>query len=170
MPKPKQQAAAEKESDVTMLATLNGDALALGTSTRATMDAKVTATDGEHIDTATVDATVTAAGDKLAMTTLESFIYGNDDSGSGVLVSTTTEGVAVGEDSDSTSSTTSFAIVTKGADAGFGLCTSTASGDNYEDAYASTEEYGDITAGGDMEIDTQTFSMALSVGVAVDLA
>jgi hypothetical protein len=66
------------------------------------MDAEVSVTDGEHIDTATVDATTTA------------------------------------------------------------------SGDTYEDAYASTDAYGDVTAAGGMDTDTQSFSMALSVGVAIE--
>jgi hypothetical protein len=153
-----------------MLAALHSSVLALGSSTLATMNATVTATDGAHIDTATVNAMATAASDNLAMTTLNSFVYGDDGSGSGVLASTITEGVAVGEDSYSTSTNQSFAINTEGADVAFGLCTSTASGDDYESAYASTEAYGDISAGGGMDIDTQTFSMALSVGIAVDLA
>jgi hypothetical protein len=49
-------------------------------------------------------------------------------------------------------------------------CASTASGDRYEAAYASTGAYGDVTAGQVLETDTAESSLALSVGLAVDIA
>jgi hypothetical protein len=151
-------------------ATSSFEAMALGGSTRTTVDAKVTAIDRAHVGTAAVDARAAASGDTLATTAITGSVYGEGDDGSGVLVETTTEGVAVGDDAYSTSITTSFVITTKGADVGFGLCSSTASGDTYEDAYASTAAYGDITAGHSVDTDTADLSRALSVGIAVDLA
>jgi hypothetical protein len=147
--------------------------MAIGDSTLVEGSAELTATDGEVIDSASVDADLTAIATDdsgaLAMTGLESFTYVDDD-GSGAGVSTSTSGTAVGDTAYSTSSTSTFAIATPGADVALGLTYSAASGDGFQDADASVEPYGDITATGGMDTDTDLQSAALAVGVAVDLA
>ena len=146
------------------------DALAVGTNTSASVKAKANAAEGRSTDTSSVDVTATASGDALAATAVETFTYAGDDDGSGAGVQTATSGLAVGGDAYSTSTTKSFAISTNGADVAFALTRSRASGDGYEDAYASTDPYGDVTGGGGMDVDNPNFSTALSVGVAVDIA
>lgn len=152
-------------------ATLQLSGLAVGDSTLVEASAELTATDGEAIDTASVDGTVTAVAkdDSGALATTEIQSYTFADDGSEVGVWTETSGIAVGDTAYSTSTTSSFVIDTEGADVAFGMAYSLASGDDYQDAYASVEPYGDITAGGGMETDTPLFSSALNVGIAVDV-
>lgn len=151
-------------------AKFSADVLAVGTNTSAAVKAKATAVEGQGKDKASLEVTATASGDALAVTAVDTFTYAGGDDGSGAGVEAATSGVALGEDSYATSRTKSFAINTNGADIAFALTRSKASGDVYEDAYASVDPYGDVTGGGGMDVDNSNFSMALSVGVAVDIA
>ena len=160
---------------MTTTATTQFSGLALGDSTLVEASAELRVTNGKAISTAGVDTTITAAASDdsgaFAMTGIESFTYSEDEDGSEVGVWTSTSGTAEGDTAYVTSTTSSFAIDTeKGADVAFGMSYSFASGDEYEDAYAWTEPYGDITAGGGMDTDTALFSRALGVGIAVDVA
>ena len=155
------------------VAKLQFSGLAVGESTLVDASAKLTVTNGKAIDTASVDATITAAASDdssaLAITEIEADVYIDDGDGSGAGMSTSTSGIASGETAYTTSTSSSFAIDTNGADLAFGLSYSIASGDEYEDATASSDPYGDITARGGMDTDTALFSSALDVGIAVDM-
>lgn len=160
---------------MTTTATTQLSGVALGDSTLVDASAELTAMDGEALDTASVDTTVTAAArdedaGALAMTGIDSYTSIEDEDGSEVGVETSTSGIAEGDTAYATSTTSSFVIGTEeGADVAFGMSYSLASGDEYQDADASTETYGDIAAGGDMDTDTELFSSALDVGIAVDV-
>lgn len=149
--------------------------LAVGDSTLVETTAELTATDGQAIDSTTASAKTTAISDSedsdaLAMTTLEGLSYSEEDAGSGAGILTSTSGLATGDTAYSASSLDSFAISTEeGADVAFGICYSYASGDEYQDAEAWVEPYGDVTAEGGMDTDTAVFSAALAVGIAVDM-
>lgn len=149
------------------------DGFATGESTLVDGSAQVTASDGEVIDSATADATIAAIAidDEwaVAMTELSGSVNVAGEDGSGAAVSTETTAFASGDYAVSYSTTDSLAISTPGADVALGRTYSYAYGDeSYADA--SVEAYGDITGGGDADIDGDYFSAALAVGLAVDVA
>jgi hypothetical protein len=153
---------------------LEVESTATGESTLADFSADLTATGDGTGGTAGVDATTVAIAEDdtqaLATTTLWSSTTVQDDDGSISGVDTYTYGLATGDTVYSTSSTDSFAIDTEGADITYARVTSYASGEDYHDSEAYVDPYGDVTGGGGMDIDTDTFSMAIDTGVAIDLA
>lgn len=145
------------------VAKINGYALALGHSTSSSLTVAMLTVDGDHVDRASLDATATANGRSLATTALDASVGGD-----GVLMTGGTSGFAMGEGASADSMVHSFAIITNGADIAFGFYRSTASGGDYQDAYAMVDPYGDITSSHSMAIDG-AFAAAISVGIAIDL-
>ena len=153
---------------------LGVESTATGESTLVDFSADLTATSDGTGGTAGVDATTVAIAEDdtqaLATTTLWSSTTVQDDDGSIAGVDTYTSGLATGDTAYSTSTTDTFAVDTEGADVTYARVTSYASGDDDHDAEAYVDPYGDVTAGGGGDIDTEAFSMAIDTGVAIDLA
>jgi hypothetical protein len=166
-------AAKTRAKSMTAILAVKGAAAGRGDDTLVTVATDATVTSGHPVDTADGEVTYTAIGQDedgaVAATDLWGLVYVEGDDGEGAAVEPETNALAAGETAIADSDLWIKAIATPGADVAIGRVKSYASGDEFHDADASVTAYGDITAGGGSDVDTENDSTAMAVGVAVDL-
>ena len=145
-------------------------ALAAGSPTITGTSADTASSAGRIIEAATAEAAAIAAGSATAgtLTTSSSYSDGGDAGGSAVLVSSS--GSAAGDKAYATSSTSTRAISTPGANVAVGTGQSFAKGGDYKEADASISVIGaDVTQGHSVSIVNPALSLARAAGVAVSV-